>query len=93
MCSTDIFKGYSNDNFLYYKHFGFNETIIGSKIIQENKEPQFIYFLTEGEYEVSFFKSFYEISETICLIEGTSWLEEKLRLSGEIGSNRKYFTL
>jgi len=87
----DIFNCFTSDTFIHYKHFGYNDAILNTKLLVEGQPSTFVYFLTEGEYEVTFNKSFYEIVELICKLDkkSKSWDEEKKYLEDEVLCNSK----
>lgn len=89
LCSTQIFQHLIKLKFTHYDHFKIKQIGLHSKIISENEEPTHVFFLKQGEYQISLNKSLIEISEIIHKLGGKDWTVEKKNLERMLSNNSK----
>jgi len=87
ICSSEIFHHYLNHKFIYYNLFKLKQIDIHSNLITEREQPEYVYFIKQGEFKVSVNRSILELSEIISLLGGGSWSRDKKHYERVLSNN------
>jgi CRP-like cAMP-binding protein len=73
-----VFKGIDKKKFhmKYFNLLTLQKLNFREKLIQENEEGKYVYFLKSGEYEISFKKTLLETEDFIKLFEGKEYINK-----------------
>ena len=76
ICSSEIFYHYINQKFTYYNSFKIKQIETKALLIQEGGSPEYIYFIKQGEFEVTINRSILELTEILVNLGGKDWNKE-----------------
>ena len=87
ICSNEIFHHMFNKRFHYYEDFKVNQIMIHSNLINQGDQPENVYIIKQGEFEVNITRSILELSDIIKKIGGKDWNVQRKKYERLLSNN------